>query len=169
MILFSLRRSLPFILSLSLTAPLALAQDNQPSRKIGTSGNPIPRFVSIAHTKANMRTGPSMNYPIKWVYQRKGYPLKVTDEYGPWRKVVEKDGTTGWMHVQVLSGKRTALINRRTRSLFKKPITTSPVTLIAEAGVIAVLDKCQDNWCLVEIDGTEGWILKNQLYGTNLK
>lgn len=132
---------------------------------VGPSGLAIPRFVSTADHTSNMRTGPRKDYPISWVFKRKGYPLEVIDEDGPWRKVRDRDGTTGWMYVKILTGKRSALIIGAKRSLYKKPTTLSRVTLIAEQGVAGTVKGCEAKWCQLEIEGTRGWIQKIHLYG----
>ena len=55
----------------------------------------VPRFVSLRNSEVNLRTGPGNRYPIMWVYQEKGYPVEVIDEYELWRQIREVDGTTG--------------------------------------------------------------------------
>ena len=39
------------------------------------------RFVSLKKDEVNLRTGPGERYPILWVYQERGYPVKVLDEF----------------------------------------------------------------------------------------
>ena len=45
------------------------------------TGLEIPRYVSLKSDDANIRVGPSKNYPIEIKYIKKNYPLKVLDEY----------------------------------------------------------------------------------------
>ena len=40
------------------------------------TGLEIPRYVSLKSNDANIRVGPSMNYPIEIKYILKNYPLK---------------------------------------------------------------------------------------------
>ncbi|WND01362.1 SH3 domain-containing protein [Temperatibacter marinus] len=144
---------------------LFIASNPSHAQERGASGYPLPRFVSIAHNVANMRTGPSTDYPIKWVYHRKYYPLEVIDEYGPWRKVRDLDGTVGWMHTQVLSGRRTVLITKDGHSLTKEPILGSEKAIIADKGVIGRILSCATSWCRLEIDNVKAWAKTSTLYG----
>ncbi|HXV73993.1 MAG TPA: hypothetical protein VD713_04625, partial [Sphingomonadales bacterium] len=41
---------------------------------LGASGLPLPRFASLAAGEANLRAGPGEQYPVQWVYRKKGYP-----------------------------------------------------------------------------------------------
>ena len=84
------------------------------------SGKEIPRFVSLKHDKAYMRKGPSRDHPIEWVYIVKGLPLKVVSEYEVWRKVIDSNGTTGWMHHTQLSRKRIIEVTSSNLELRKK-------------------------------------------------
>ena len=45
------------------------------------TGLEIPRYVSLKSDNANIRVGPSKNYPIEIKYIVKNYPLKVLEEY----------------------------------------------------------------------------------------
>lgn len=129
------------------------------------SGLPMPRFVSLASDKVNARTGPGSRYPIAWQYQRRGLPVEVVGEYEYWRRIRDRDGTETWVHKNLTSGKRYALVDGTIRELFKKADANSEVLLSAEPGVQARLRKCQEAWCQVEIAGTKGWIPRNHLWG----
>ena len=78
---------------------------------------PIPRYVSLKAPEANVRRGPSLSHRIDWVFQRRAMPLKITDEYGHWRRVQDIDGAGGWMHYSLLSGARTVIVREETSEL----------------------------------------------------
>ncbi|MFC4348729.1 SH3 domain-containing protein [Kordiimonas lipolytica] len=141
------------------------AQTASETPRVGESGQPLPRLISLAASKAFMRTGPGRQYPILWVYERTRLPLEVIDEHRAWRKVRDHEGTTGWMHVSLLSSRRTAMIIGTTRKLYEDPSPASPARLIADAGVIGEVQACDGIWCRLEIDGTEGWIERRYLWG----
>ena len=44
------------------------------------TGLPLPRFVSLKSNKVNLRRGPSLDYKIDWVYQRKHLPVMIVSE-----------------------------------------------------------------------------------------
>ena len=51
----------------------------QEAGAVGTVTNlPLPRFVSLNASEANVRRGPSLNHRIDWVFVRKGTPLQIT-------------------------------------------------------------------------------------------
>ena len=81
------------------------------SAEIGKeTGLEIPRYVSLKSNDANIRVGPSMNYPIVVKYIIKNYPLKVLEEYNEWRKVEDFKKNVGWIHKSLISGTRTGII-----------------------------------------------------------
>ena len=131
----------------------------------GPSGQPLPRFVSVVAREANLRTGPGRQYPILWIYRRPGLPLLVVDEYGPWRKLRDRDGEEGWMHRSLLSGRRMAIITGTKRDLFARPDRNSPVRIEAEGGVTGQIRDCRPLWCRLEIEGISGWIERRFLWG----
>ncbi len=158
--------SLSFVL-VFFAAGLAYSQPlPREEGKFGASGLPLPRFVSISASRANMRAGPGEQYPIAWVYQRKLYPLEVIGEYDQWRQVRDADGTEGWMHRVLLSGNRTALVVQGTASLFRKPSSIAPLVARLEAGVVGEVLECSPSWCRLDIDGARGWVVTSALWGT---
>ena len=74
------------------------------------TGLEIPRYVSLKSNDANIRVGPSKNYPIEIKYIKKNYPLKVLEEYEDWRKVEDFKKNFGWIHKSLISGTRTGIV-----------------------------------------------------------
>jgi len=142
--------------------PVADAQ-TLPSR--GASGLPLPRFVSIAATRANLRAGPGRQYPIDWVYVRAGTPLKVIAEFGQWRQVRDIDGTTGWMHKSLLSGRRTAVVVGKRQTVHAEPELSSRVVLYVDPRVVVELRQCGGGWCRIKVGDYSGWIPRRFLWG----
>ena len=99
-------RSLAVLLALA-AAPLPAAAQSA----VGTETQlPLPRFVSLRSNEINLRTGPGSNYPIVWIYQRRGMPVEVVAEFESWRKIRDWQGTVGWVHQSMLDGRRGALV-----------------------------------------------------------
>ncbi len=146
-------------------APGLSAPVEQGEVTVGASGQPIPRFVSISAGRANLRSGPGEQYPILWVYERKLYPLQVIEEYEQWRKVRDIDGDEGWVHVVLLSGKRTGLVTGDQRVIYEEPDITSPPVARVEGGVIGEILECRLDWCRIDVGSKEGWIGTSGLWG----
>lgn len=128
---------------------------------------PLPRFVSLKTSKANIRRGPGLTHRVDWVFMRRGMPLEIVAEYGHWRKVRDVDDAGGWVHFAMLRGQRSAVITAPRAALRKEPDRASPLVALAEAGVIAPLDRCTLNWCELKADGHAGWVLKTEIWGAS--
>jgi SH3-like domain-containing protein len=131
------------------------------------SGLPIPRWVSIRASEANMRTGPGARYPIEWVLQFRNLPVEVVKEFENWRKVRAIDETTGWVHKSMLSGNRMATVAVARARVMQRPDSDAPVAAFVEEGVVVALDRCEPDWCQVAIAShdVEGWIPRQALWG----
>lgn len=158
-----LLRSLTLLLVVLLLLPVVASVLAAPE---GT-GLPLPRFVSLRAEKARLRTGPGVQYPEEWVYLRKELPLEIIAEHHTWRKVRDWQGTQGWLHQSLVSGKRTLIIIGATRTLRSKPDSASRAVAKAEAGVVGTLLGCPAHgiWCQAEIDGFKGWLRKVEFWG----
>jgi SH3-like domain-containing protein len=144
-----------------LAAPAAAQSDATK----GLSGEPVPRFVSIASGKANMRTGPGENYPVIWTYERSGLPVEVVQEWGIGRQLRDPDGAKGWMNKNLLSGERTAMVVGKVTTLYSRADVASPPVWRAEPGVIGHIQVCDEGWCRLSINGRSGYVLAADLWG----
>ncbi len=136
----------------------------------GVTGLPLPRFVSLRADEVNLRTGPGIRYPIDWVYKRQGLPVEIIDEFEAWRRVRDREGTSGWVHQSTLSAERTAIVTGERRALRQKAEANSPAVAWLEPGVIVKLERCAGEWCEATAKddaGTSyrGWLLKGEIWG----
>ncbi|HEY0917650.1 SH3 domain-containing protein [Devosia sp.] len=76
---------------------------------VGPSGLPLPRFATTRSTPINVRVGPGTRYAVAWVYVKAGTPVEIVQEFDTWRKIRDVDGSEGWVHQNLLSGKRAGL------------------------------------------------------------
>jgi len=129
------------------------------------SGLPVPRFVSLKSNVVNMRVGPGHEYPLQWVYVRKNLPLKVISEFDVWRKVVDHEGVTGWVHGQLVSLKRYGVITSSNAKLRAEPSAEADVTAVAEAGVLMEVQYCEGQWCRLGSDIARGWLERSRFWG----
>ena len=148
-----------------LTAPTSSAQAQEARITIQGTGQPLPRFMTLKSDKVHMRTGPGVKYPITYVYQREGMPLKVVREFDVWREVVDLDGTKGWMHSSTLSLKRLAMVTASGVNVLEQAAASSPVVALAEKGAVVELLVCDADWCRIESGRQRGWIQKRYLWG----
>jgi SH3-like domain-containing protein len=128
--------------------------------------NEAPRFVSIRGEPAYMREGPSTQHKVKWVYHHKGLPVEVLQSYDVWRRVRDADGETGWMHVAVLSGDRTAVVNSEAIAPVRQYADNSaPLVAQAQPGAIGSLTSCAASACEIDFGEVSGWVEKALLWG----
>jgi len=128
---------------------------------------PLPRYASLDSSEVNLRAGPGKDYPILFVYQRKGLPVEIIQEFDTWRRIRDRDGTVGWVQQSLLSGKRFGIVINEARTLRTDPTGGAKPVAILQPGVVARIAQCQnDNWCRVEVQGYKGWLRRDDFYGT---
>jgi len=135
----------------------------------GTSGLPVPRFVSIKADRVAVRGGPDKDHDVVWIFTRVGWPVEITAEFENWRRVRDSDGTEGWVYHSLLSGKRMAAVQLKAKTdlapLYAKPDAKSPVTAQLQVGVLGSVKHCTGAWCEISGEGFDGWIQQYDLWG----
>ena len=142
------------------------SESDEPRGYTGRTNLPLPRFATLRASEVNLRTGPGVRYPIDWVFQRRGLPVEITAEFENWRKIRDEQGTEGWVHRQMLSGKRSLVVTGKEQVLRRQPENSAPAVARLEPGVIAQVSECSDAWCRVEASGFRGWIQRAGTWGT---
>jgi SH3-like domain-containing protein len=127
--------------------------------------NKIPRFVSTRSDEINVRTGPGVRYPIKWVIVRDKMPLEVIAEFEDWRKVRDFEQAEGWVHRAMLSPKRTALVKDNQKSIYSKKDKKSSKVAVANKGTLLSVKECDGFYCEVEAKSVDGYIEIKNLWG----
>ena len=122
-------------------------------------------YLTLRNEKANLRQGPSLSYPIKLVYKKKFLPILVLDRSGNFRKVLDHENNSGWIHISQLSKKKAALNIFDNSIIFQKPSLYSKPLVLLEAGRLCLIKKCRDKWCKVKTGEYSGWIEKQNLKG----
>ena len=79
--------------------------------------------------------------------------------------VRDRDGQGGWVHYSLLSGVRHVIVEADLTPMRVKPDAESPVNAYVEAGVVARLEDCSLDWCMIEADSSKGWVEKRRLWG----
>ena len=130
------------------------------------TGLEIPRYVSLKSNDANIRVGPSKNYPIEIKFIKKNYPLKVLEEYEDWRKVEDFKMNIGWIHKSLISGNRTGIVLSKNNKNIEL-LNTLGGSVVGEIGQgnIVYLKKCKIDWCYVAVKNFKGWMNKKYIWG----
>ncbi len=139
------------------------------SAAAGSTGLPIPRFVSLKAEKVNVRRGPSSDHAVAWIFQRKGMPVEIVAEFENWRRIRDSDGEEGWILQNMLTGKRTAVVApwRRGQALplYSEASGNSALVAKVSAGVVSEVSSCTGEWCAINAGGYGGWIEQAMLWG----
>ncbi len=129
------------------------------------SGGTLPRYVSLRSDEVNLRTGPGVRYPVEWVLQRRHMPVEILAEFENWRKIRDWQGTEGWVHQSMLSGRRYAIATGEVRTVRRQPEANAPAVARLEPGVVVQLMECKDQWCRVDANGFKGWLMRSEFWG----
>ena len=157
-----------FIISFMIFSEKALSNTSISKFSINGSGLEIPRIVSLKNSLTYMRTGPGKQFPVKFEFKQKGYPLKIIAEYHNWRKVITSNNISGWIHTQLLSSVRTGLI---TKTTFLKKIPSNSSNSLAKLlpNLLINIHFCKEKWCKIEIIKNKvyvGWVQKENIWGS---
>lgn len=149
--------------------PVAAAPAPPPPAAAETPKLPDPKqaihFASLRAEKVNLRSGPSADFPIQWVYVRRGLPVEVVASFDIWRKIRDSEGTEGWVNQQMLTGHRSVLVSGAVRDLRRDPKPDADITAKLEVGVVAAISKCDPTWCEVKAGGYKGWLMRDEVWG----
>ena len=121
-------------------------------------------FLSLKKNKVNVRYGPSLDSPIKFIYKKINLPIKQIDKKENWRRIIDLKNNSGWIHVSQLK-KNNSVITTKDKILFKKPSSFAKPIAQIEKGRLLIIDKCENNWCKIKSDNYEGWIKTINIWG----
>tara|TARA_B100000700_G_C14814200_1_gene746699 strand:+ start:409 stop:855 length:447 start_codon:yes stop_codon:yes gene_type:complete len=122
-------------------------------------------YLTLRSAEVNLRQGPSFEHPIKLVYKKKFLPVLVIDKSYNFRKIIDHENNSGWIHISKLSKKKAALNNEDKSIIFKKPSEYSKPLALLEKGRLCLIKKCKSNWCKIKTGEYTGWIEKKKLKG----
>jgi SH3-like domain-containing protein len=160
----SVRNAIAALMMFASAAGVAWA-GNDPT----PSGLPVPRFVSLKADRVTVRGGPDKAHDVAWIYTRVGWPVEITAEFENWRRIRDSDGSEGWVYHSLLSGKRMAAVQLKSKTalaaLYREPDAKSAMAAELQVGVLGTVKRCTGTWCQISGDGFEGWIEQNELWG----
>jgi SH3-like domain-containing protein len=166
------RKFVPLLLLLAALLWLPAAQ--AAAAPANPSGLPLPRFVTTRSDPVNVRVGPGTKYDVAWVYVKAGMPVEIIQEFDTWRKIRDVDGSEGWLHQNLLQGRRTGFVAPwRTEgehiALLSDPRTDAGVRAWLGPKLRVEIKECDGNWCKVTAGGAdrtiEGFLAQPELWG----
>ena len=96
--------------------------------------------------------------------KKKNLPILIINEHGNWREIRDIDGDETWMHISMISNKKT-FINNKEQNLLKYKDNSNIVNAIVKRGVVGKILNCDEIFCKVKIKTYKGWVEKKYLWG----
>ena len=127
--------------------------------------NAEEKFLSLKKNKTNVRYGPGLDYPIKYIYRKVNLPVKQIDKKENWRRVIFLDNNSGWIHLSQLKPSN-SIITIEEMILFKKPSNFSEPLAKLEKGRLLVINKCEEGWCKITTSKYTGWVKIKKIWGS---
>ena len=122
-------------------------------------------YLTLRNDKVNLRQGPSFDYPVKIIYKKKFLPILILDKSENFRKVLDHENNSGWIHISQLSKKKAAFNIIDNSIVFQKPSVYSKPLVMLEIGRLCLVKKCKNNWCKINSGNYSGWVEKKNLKG----
>ena len=122
-------------------------------------------FLSLKKNKTNVRYGPGLNYPIKYIYRKVNLPVKQIDKKENWRRVIFLDNNSGWIHLSQLKPSN-SIITIKEKILFKKSSNFSELLAKLEKGRLLIIKRCQEDWCKIKTGEYTGWVKIKNVWGS---
>jgi len=136
------------------------------------SGLPLPRFATTKSNPINVRVGPGTRYGVAWTYVKAGMPVEIIQEFDTWRKVRDVDGSEGWVHQNLLSGRRAGIAApwQQGAQIPLRPSRDSEgVRAYLGPGFRVDIDKCDGTWCEVKAVAAsttyQGFLAQSEIWG----
>jgi SH3-like domain-containing protein len=140
-----------FLLTILLATTAAVAQE---------------RVLVTRSNKVNMRVGPGRQYQVKWVYVKRGIPLRVMATLDNWLQVEDIDGVMGWILADSLVRNKDgyALTKAEPTRALSSCKEDAALAFSADAGVLVRVKKCKEECCLVVAEDRTGWVKSGDLW-----
>ena len=122
------------------------------------------KFLSLKNDKVNVRYGPSLNFPIKFIYNKKFLPIKIIDSKENFRRIIDHKKNSGWVHISQLR-KANSIIVLEDKIVFKKNSKFSKPLVKLEKGRLIQVKKCISNWCKIKTENYLGWLQNDDVWG----
>ena len=121
-------------------------------------------FLSLKKDKVNVRYGPSLESPIKYVYKKINLPIKQIDKKENFRRIIDVKNNSGWIHISQLK-QINSIIPLNDKILYQEPSNFSKPLAKIEKGRILIVKECNENWCQIKTSKFKGWIKNTDIWG----
>ena len=121
-------------------------------------------FLSLKYNKVNVRYGPGLDYPIKFIFEKKNYPVQIIDEKENFRKILDYRNNGGWVHRSQLK-KNNSVIVLEEKIIFNKSTKYSEPIAVVKNGRLLIVKKKGKKWLKVVTGNYTGWVNKEYLWG----
>ena len=123
------------------------------------------KFLSLKKNKVNVRHGPNLDSPIKYVYKKINLPVKQIDKKENFRRIIDQKNNSGWIHVSQLK-KSNSIIILENKILYRDASNFSKPLARLEKGRLLIIKKCENEWCNVVTDSFLGWVKNSNVWGS---
>ena len=106
-----------------------------------------------------------MNIQLSLFIKKKYLPIIILDKSETWRKIMDFENNSGWIHISQLSKKKSGINKKKNSIIYKKPTIYSKPLARLENGRLLLISKCKKKWCKVKTDNFNGWVLKKNIWG----
>ena len=121
-------------------------------------------FLMLKNNKVNVRYGPSFEYPIKYIYNKKFLPVEIIDKQENFRRIIDHKKNSGWIHISQLKKVNSFIINND-KIIFQKSSKFSKPIAMLKKGRLLVIKKCKNEWCKVVTGNITGWVETTNVWG----
>ena len=122
-------------------------------------------FRTLRNNEANLRLGPSFDYPVKIFYKKKYLPVLILDSSDNFRKIRDHENNSGWIHISQLSKKKAAIVLDDNSIMFSSSTIYSNPVAVLKKGRLVRIKNCKNEWCNVKSGELKGWLKKESLWG----
>ena len=63
-------------------------------------------LLMLKNKQVNVRYGPSLDHPVKYIYRKINLPVKVIDKKENFRRIIDHKKNSGWFHISQLRPSR---------------------------------------------------------------
>ena len=116
------------------------------------------------YDEVNLRNGPGLNKLLLFKILKKGYPVKILEEFESWYKIIDYQKREGWISKSQLIKDLYGIVIKKGR-VYKFPNTESKQLAIVKEDYILKILKCKKEWCKIKDIKVSGWIKKKSLWG----